>query len=109
MPRLTTHQEVVLVQGTKFANRQYAENNSKPNTNNYLSQHEKLKDACWNGQLKEMMPELFYMFTSDTNLFLWQMREGEKVITMELSEEPTELDFHASIDPYIFMEIQEYN
>jgi hypothetical protein len=49
------------------------------------------------------------MFTSDTNLFLWQMREGEKVITMELSEEPTELDFHASIDPYIFMEIQQYN
>jgi hypothetical protein len=111
MSRLNTHQEILLVQGTGFANRQFCENNETKSTSsaNYLTQHEKLKEACWNGLLKEMMPELFFNFTSDTHLFMWQMREGEKLLTMEMSEEPSELDFQASIDPQIVMEIQIMN
>jgi hypothetical protein len=108
MAKLTTQQEVILVQGTGFTNRQYCEK-TPPSNNNYLSQNEKLKQACWNGMLKDMMPELFFMFTPDVKLYLWQMRECEKLLTLEMSEEPTELDYYASIDPYCFMEIQEYN
>jgi hypothetical protein len=40
---------------------------------------------------------------------MWQMREGEGLLTMEMSEEPSELDFQASIDPYIVVEIQVMN
>ena len=109
MARLSTQQEVILVNGTGFANRQYCEKNPSNNGKNYLSQHEKLKEACWNGMLKELMPELFFMFTPDVKLYLWQMRECENLLTLEMSEEPIELDFYASIDPYSFMEIQEYN
>jgi hypothetical protein len=109
MARLSTQQEVILVNGTGFANRQYCENNPPNNGKNYLSQHEKLKEACWNGMLKEIMPELFFMFTPDVKLYLWQMRECENLLTLEMSEQPTEVDFYTSIDPYSFMEIQEYN
>ena len=52
MARLSTQQEVILVNGTGFANRQYCEKNPSNNGKNYLSQHEKLKEACWNGMLK---------------------------------------------------------
>ena len=108
MARLTTQQEIILVNGTGFANRQYSE--KKPSTNNEnKSQQDQFKQACWNGILKDIMPELFFMFPSDTKLFMWQMRESENIFTMEMSEEPSELDFYASIDPYCFMEIQEYN
>jgi len=109
MAKLTTQQEIIIIQGTSFANRQYAEKAPPTVNNNYLTQHEKLKEACWNGMLKNIMPELFYMFTPDTKLFLWQMRECEKLLTLEMSEEPTPLDYYTSIDPYCFMEIQEYN
>ncbi len=109
MARLTTQQEIILIQGTGFANRQYAEKTPPTNTNNYLSKHETLKQACWNGMLKDLMPELFFMFSPDTKLYLWQMRECEKLLTLEMSEEPTELDYYTSIDPYCFMEVQEYN
>jgi len=108
MAKLPTQQEIIIVNGTQFANRQYCEQNNTSN-NNYLSQHEKLKEACWNGLLKDMMPELFFNFTPDVKLFLWQMRECENIITLEMSENPIELDYYASIDPYCFMEIQEYN
>lgn len=108
MPRLSTLQEVVLVTKSGFASRQYAE---KTNTgkNNQNNQEEQLKEACWNGMLKDMMPELFFMFTPDTKLYLWQMRECQNMLTLEMSEKPAELDYYASIDPYCFMEVQEYN
>lgn len=108
MAKLTTQQEIILIQGTSFANRQYSEK-APPINKNYLTQHEKLKEACWNGMLKNIMPELFFMFTPDTKLYLWQMRECEKLLTLEMSEEPTPLDYYNSIDPYCFMEVQEYN
>lgn len=109
MAKLSTQQEVLIVNGTYFTSRQYVEKNKPAVKDNYLSQNEKLKEACWNGQLKDMLPEIFYHFTPDTQLFLWQMRECENIITLEMSENPIELDYYASIDPYCFMEIQEYN
>jgi hypothetical protein len=111
MSRLNTHQEILLVQGTGFASRQFCENKETKAgvAGNYLTQHEKLKEACWNGQLKDMIPELFFHFPEDSKMYMWQMREGEGLLTMEMSEEPSELDFQASIDPYIVMEIQLMN
>jgi hypothetical protein len=110
MPRLQTQSEIILVNGSTFANRQYAEKNNNPEKkDNYLSKHESLKKACWDGMLKEMIPELFFMFTPDTKLYLWQMRECENMMTLEMAEQPVNLDVYASIDPYCFMQVQEYN
>ena len=109
MAKLLPQQEVLLVNGTSFACRQYAEKNRPVLSDNYLTQHEKLKEACWNGMLKSMIPELFFLFTPDIKLYLWQMRECENLLTLEMSEEPTELDYYSSIDPYCFMETQLYN
>jgi len=111
MAKLSTLQEIILVNDTQFANRQYSEV-KKPapeKSRNYIAQHEKLKEACWNGLLRDMMPELFLHFGRDEKLYMWQMRECENMITMEMAEEPSPIDFSASIDPYCFMELQEYN
>ena len=107
MARLTTQQEIIMVNGTGFANRQYALKN--PSQSKNIASQDVFKQACWNGELKEILPELFFMFPTDTKLFMWQMRECENIFSMEMSEEPTELDFYNSIDPYCFMEVQEYN
>ena len=107
MPRLSTLQEVVLVTKSGFANRQYSKSNQEKSKQN--NQQDQLKEACWNGMLKDMMPEIFCMFTPDTKLYLWQMRECQNMLTLEMSEKPADLDYYASIDPYCFMEIQEYN
>ena len=107
MTQKSTQQEVLLVTGTGFANRQYYEKDSAENAKN-LSQEEKLKEACWNGMLKEMLPELFFM-TWNTKLFLWQMREAQHFLALEMAEAPVDIDYYASIDPYCFMAIQGYS
>ena len=110
MPRNPQLQEVIIVSSSRFANKSYVEkktSNNNEKTND--SKKNSLKDACWNGMLKDILPELFLHFSKENKLFLWQLRECRNVFTMELSEKPGDLDFQASIDPYCFMELQEYN
>ena len=104
----STKQEVLLITGTGFANRQYCEKDNCENSNN-LSQEEKLREACWNGMLKEMLPEIFLMTGPEAKLFLWQMREAHHLLALQMAEEPVEVDYHSSIDPYCFMLTQGYS
>lgn len=105
MPNNSTQQEVLLITGTGFASRQYSEKDNSENSNN-LSQEEKLREACWNGMLKEMLPEIFLMAGSDARLFLWQMREAHHLLALQMAEAPVEVDYYNSIDPYCFMQTQ---
>ena len=109
MSRIPLLQEVVLVSSSRFANREYVEKKSDTNEHQKQTGRASLKDACWNGMLKDILPELFLHFSKEDKLFLWQLRECRNVMTMELSDKPGDLDFQTSIDPYCFLELQEYN
>ena len=108
MAQQSTQQEIILVSGSGFASRQYCERDGSENAKN-LSQSEKFKEACWNGLLKDILPELFYMSGPDAKLYLWQMRECQHILALEMAERPGAIDFHASIDPYCFLETQGYS
>lgn len=105
MSQIYTQQEVLLVTGSRFANRQYCEKDGNEQAKS-LPQSEKLKEACWNGLLKDILPELFFMVNPEAKMFLWQMRECQNLLAMEMAEEPCEIDYYASIDPYCFIETQ---
>lgn len=109
MPNNSTQQEIILITGSKFANRQYSEKDFNTENAKNLSQEEKLREACWNGMLKDMLPELFFMMGADVKLFLWQMREAQHVLALQMAEQPVEVDYYSSIDPYCFMEKQGYS
>ncbi|MEO6548489.1 MAG: hypothetical protein ABIN94_10840 [Ferruginibacter sp.] len=104
----STQQEVLVMTGTKFASRQPSEKDSIGNSKD-LTAAEKLKDACWNGLLKEMLPEIFESDGYNTKLYLWQVREANQFFALEMSEFPVAVNKNFSIDPYRFMEVQELN
>jgi hypothetical protein len=108
MKNKSTQQEVLLMTGTGFASRQYSERDIPDNTKN-IPQNEKLKDACWSGLLKEMLPEVFFFNDPAVRLYLWQVREANRFFALEMSEYPTGINKYGSIDPYRFMAVQEYN
>lgn len=92
-------QEILLITGTQFSSRQCWQ---KTNGSARLaSEADELQDACWNGLLQEMLPEICI---SDRNIFLWQIRENKCGLEIELGELPTEIDSYYSIDPYLFLE-----
>ena len=101
----TLQQEILLMTGTKFSSRQCWQKNNSEN-DNLSSESEQLRDACWNGLLKEMLPEIC---PQNKNLYLWQIRENKCGLDIELGELPAEVEPYFSIDPYTFLTEQSEN
>ena len=101
----STQQEVLIMTATGFASRQYNDRDTSDHSRN----QEKLKDACWNGLLKEILPEVFLFKDPESVLYLWQVKEANQFLSLEMSEYPKEIDRYLSIDPYQFMAVQEFN
>jgi hypothetical protein len=108
MKATSTQQEILRMTGTSFANRQAQDKSGNDKSKN-LSQMEKLEEACWNGLLKEMLPEVFKEIDAEKELYLWQIKEASSFIELELAEFPEEKDRYLSLDPYLFMPVQFYS
>jgi hypothetical protein len=104
----STQQEILLITGTSFSARQWCEKNETGNASN-LSEQEKLQEACWNGLLREMLPEIFEQTEENKNLYLWKIKEASSFIELELGEFPESKDNYYSIDPYSFISEQLFN
>lgn len=101
MKAFNTQQEVLLVTGTRFAGRQSNLKKNSDTDGKAVTEH--LKEACWNGLLKEMLPEVFVLSRTTSELYMWQIREADSFFTMEMGEFPEPFDYFFSIDPYAFM------
>jgi hypothetical protein len=94
-------QEIVLVTTTTFARREWCKiETSEPS---HQTHTEQLEEACWNGLLIEMLPEMMEQTASGKHLFLWHIRQGASLLKVELSEMPPKLEEHLSIDPAFFL------
>lgn len=99
-----TQQEILLMTGTSFSSRQCCEK-LDPCDQNHLTEKEQLEEACWNGLVQEMLPEI-HEHSGDIKLYLWQIIKAVSFIELELGELPAEKDKHTSISPYSFLQVQ---
>lgn len=103
MERNSTKQEILLLKGNSFAARQYHRINDEGKPNN-MSPSEQLEEACWNGLIHELIPELNQLAGDENKLYLWQVRESNAFLELDLGEDNTLMkENHFSIDPYSFM------
>jgi hypothetical protein len=91
----TILQEILLITTTTFS--QGLCFNANENQR-HLSQIEILEEACWNGLLDEVLPELIENPVSGKKLFLWYIRNGGSFIQVERAESPAENEKHFSIN-----------
>ena len=108
MKTVSTQQEVLLITGTSFSSRQWEEKDGSSNAKQ-LSEREKLEEACWNGLLKEMLPEIFDQIEHDKIMYMWQIREAASFLKIDLGELPETKEKYYSIDPYCFLAEQSAN
>ena len=109
MSKTRSLQEIILINGTHFTNRNYNIKNNNTSLNQLFEQASRFKEDCTCTQIKETLPELFTTIDIETKLYLWQLREYNNTFTLELSVEPMGLNVYKSIDPYVFMESINYN
>jgi hypothetical protein len=97
----STQQEILLITGTSFSSRQCYQKEDEANENQ-LTEKQQLEEACWNGLLEYLLPEI-YLHADDKKLYLWQIKEAASFIEIELGEQPEEKENYFSIDPYSFL------
>jgi hypothetical protein len=105
MKTKSTQQEVLLITGTRFSSRQCQDKKDAGNPNR-LTDNEMLEDACWNGLIQSMLPEVFQDTPNADKLYLWRTKEADTFIELELGEYPEEIEKEFSIDPYSFLPTQ---
>jgi|SRR4030095_6207685 len=96
-------QEILLVTGTTFSQRQFVSRDSV-NDDRALSENEKLEKACWDGLLDELLPEII----TNKKLHIWQICNSEFSLQIELSEYPSKEKW-SSINPDYFLRESKYN
>ncbi len=100
MKTKSTQQEIMLLTGSSFAQKEWIEKN--PETNKNLSKTDKLEDACWNGLLGDSLPELSVSQTDGKKMYLNQVLRGKKFLLLAFSADGEPTDHTLSIDPYAF-------
>lgn len=102
MKNIFTTQEILLMTNTKFSAQELSENNGLPE-NAGLPQKQKLAEACWNGMLKEMLPEL-YITKNNKPLTLWELGQGRNMLYLQLGEVESIQDVFFTLNPYALNE-----
>jgi hypothetical protein len=105
MKATSTQQEVLLITGTRFSSRQCQDKKDAGNPNR-LTDNEMLEDACWNGLIQSLLPEVFDSIPDADKLYLWRTKEADSFIELELGEYPDQIEKESSIDPYTFLPFQ---
>ena len=96
-----TQQDIILVTTSTFSKREWCKTGVSDTDGQ--THMEQLEEACWNGLLCEMLPELIRQTACGRQLLLWHIRKGTSFLKVELSEFPPQLEEHFSIDAAFFL------
>ena len=99
-------QEVLLFTNTRFASQDYQKISGENNAGE--SKIERLKEACWNGLLDELLPEILQDHT-DKKINLWNINVASSFLDLQFSSFPSNPDEFSSVNPYIFLQHTYYN
>lgn len=105
METKSTQQEILLFTNTTFSSRPWMD---KGMTANNLTPVERLEEACWNGLVTQILPEIC-VTPEDVTLTLWEINVANSFLDLKFSEFPDYVEKESSIDPYVFAPLQIMN
>jgi hypothetical protein len=100
--------EVLLITGTTFLSGDLCKKDD-PRQDRHSPENNNLEEACWNGVLHTMLPEIFGQPAVDNRLYLWEIKATESFLQLDLGEAPALIDSRFSINASSFLSTQGYN
>jgi len=108
MKKYYTQQEILLVTGTTFTSGELCKKDDACQ-DGHLTANERLEEACWNGLVQAMLPEISLQTANGGILCIWEIKEAGSFLELDLGEIPAAIDKHLSITPHNFLCTQSYN
>ena len=102
MKNKSTNLEILLISNASFFQRDWSELNTNKN-DKQLSQKEKLIHLCWNGMLKEMIPEIVQTEVGKKPLTLWEINQSGNMLDLRYGDIDREMNDEWSINPYVYL------
>ena len=102
MENFTHNLEILLQTNSSYFKRDWVELKGKTN-DKQLSQKEQLIQLCWNGMLKEMIPEILQTELGKKPLTLWEINESDNMLDLRYGDFNEEMNDEWSINPYVFL------
>ena len=102
MKNTSTNQEIMLLSNSSYFKRDWVELTGNKN-NKQLSQKEQLILLCWNGMLKEMIPEIIQSAAGKKPLTLWEINESGNMLDLRFGDMDEEMNDEWSINPYVYL------
>ncbi|MDB5276724.1 MAG: hypothetical protein JWR61_1679 [Ferruginibacter sp.] len=100
-------QEILLLHNTRFLLRNWLAQKDVYQDKKHAAKDD-LKAACWNGLVPEILPEIFQTGLK-RECCLWDVIETRAFIGLNYSQIYPLDEGNFSIDPHIFMPVQDYN
>lgn len=107
MKKKSTQQEILLFVNTRFCSRDWWKKDESEQSKK-LSEKEQLEDACWNGLIWVMLPEICET-AHNRLLTLWAVNDANSFIDLLYGEQLERGEKEFSVNPYVFMENQLFN
>lgn len=108
MKRISTNQEILLIPRSNFFQRDWCELNTNKDSKK-LSQKEQLIQLCWNGMLKEMIPEICEPEPGKKPLVLWEISESDNLLGLRYGDFDQQMNDEWSINPHMVLALAEMN
>ncbi len=104
MNKTATQQEIILLTNSQFAKKEFQKNYGEKES---LQKHQ-LEEACWDGLLINLLPELLKL-NRHSNINLWNINVANNFLDLQFSKSPKKMDEALCLNPYIFLQHQGEN
>ena len=98
----TINLEILLFGGTSFGDRELCSLIAESKDAKFNSTNEKLENACWNGMLGALLPEIVINNLLINKYYLWQITSADNFLCLNLGVSGIPITGESSIDPYYF-------
>ncbi|HKH59654.1 MAG TPA: hypothetical protein VKA49_02425 [Flavitalea sp.] len=99
-------QEILLVMNNSFSRKQFAENDVLDGESSIQNTSEQLEQACWNGLLGSILPELIDL---ESKFFLWEIINHRSFLRLNFAVQPAVIDPAFSLNPEFFLNERQSN
>lgn len=100
--------EILLFTDTRFSSKAISEKGETPDQN-YFIKYNALEEACWNGLFQEMVSLLGNEQRKNDKMVLWKVTRADHFLELEYGEYLQQMEKPFSMNPYCFLQAQQFS
>ena len=100
MKQKAINHEVLLLTGTSFSKKQFSPKDNNRADHSYCND---LQNACWNGLVFDILPDIINPFSERNPGYTWEVVPAESFLEIKIGAAPYDVEKGMSLNPHLFL------